>query len=52
MDTQYKKIVIDAMGGDYAPEAPVAGTLLALQKYPNLSGVCFAALWNRTMLPG
>lgn len=37
MDTQYKKIVIDAMGGDYAPEAPVAGTLLALQKYPNLS---------------
>lgn len=27
------KIVIDAMGGDFAPEAPVRGALLAREKY-------------------
>ncbi|MBO6158401.1 MAG: phosphate acyltransferase PlsX [Firmicutes bacterium] len=32
-----KKIVIDAMGGDYAPEAPVEGALLALEKDPSLN---------------
>ena len=29
-------IYIDAMGGDYAPEAPVRGSLDALRKYPEL----------------
>ena len=27
------KIIIDAMGGDFAPEAPVRGALLAREKY-------------------
>ena len=27
------KIIIDAMGGDFAPEAPVRGALLACEKY-------------------
>lgn len=31
------KLVIDAMGGDYAPKAPVEGALLALEKFPSLS---------------
>lgn len=35
-DKQYK-IVVDAMGGDDAPQAPVGGALLALEKYPELS---------------
>ncbi len=30
------RIYIDAMGGDYAPEAPVRGTVDALRKYPGL----------------
>jgi len=30
------KIYIDAMGGDYAPEAPVRGSVEALRKFPNL----------------
>jgi len=30
------KIYIDAMGGDYAPEAPVRGTIEALRKFPGL----------------
>ena len=32
-----RTIVIDAMGGDYAPQAPVEGALLCLEKYPDLS---------------
>jgi len=31
------KIVIDAMGGDYAPQAPVGGALMALEMNPELS---------------
>lgn len=31
------RIVVDAMGGDYAPKAPVEGALLALEKYPDLT---------------
>lgn len=31
------KIVIDAMGGDYAPQAPVNGALMALEMNPELS---------------
>lgn len=34
--TEYK-IVVDAMGGDYAPQAPVGGALLALSQCPELS---------------
>lgn len=30
------KIFVDAMGGDYAPEAPCAGVIEALRKYPDL----------------
>ena len=30
------KIVLDAMGGDFAPEAPVAGALKALKEFPDL----------------
>ena len=30
------KIVIDAMGGDFAPLAPVKGALLAREKYPDV----------------
>ena len=30
------KIVIDAMGGDFAPQAPVKGALLAREKYPDV----------------
>ena len=30
------KIYIDAMGGDYAPEAPVRGSIEALRKFPGL----------------
>ena len=29
-------IYVDAMGGDYAPEAPVRGTLEALRAFPDL----------------
>ena len=32
-----RTIVINAMGGDYAPQAPVEGALLCLEKYPDLS---------------
>lgn len=32
-----RKIVIDAMGGDYAPSAPVAGALLALEAHKDLT---------------
>ncbi len=31
------KIAIDGMGGDYAPQAPVNGALLALERNPELS---------------
>lgn len=31
------RIFVDAMGGDDAPKAPVAGTIEALRKYPDLS---------------
>ncbi len=31
------RIFVDAMGGDDAPQAPVAGTIEALRKYPDLS---------------
>ena len=30
------KIAIDAMGGDFAPQAPVKGALLAREKYPDV----------------
>ena len=33
------RIVVDAMGGDNAPKAPVEGAVLAMQKYPGLSVV-------------
>lgn len=33
------KIVIDGMGGDYAPQAPVNGALMALEMNPELSVV-------------
>ncbi len=31
------RIFVDAMGGDDAPQAPVAGAIEALRKYPNVS---------------
>ena len=31
------KIALDAMGGDFAPENPVAGAVLALREYPEIS---------------
>ena len=33
------KILIDAMGGDYAPQGPVDGALLACERHPELSVV-------------
>lgn len=33
------KIFIDAMGGDFAPQAPVAGTIEALRRFPQLKVV-------------
>ena len=36
MEQQMRHIVIDAMGGDYAPAAPIEGALAALKKYPSL----------------
>lgn len=33
------KIFIDAMGGDFAPQAPVAGTIEALRRFPKLEVV-------------
>ncbi|MGN0778233.1 MAG: phosphate acyltransferase PlsX [Aristaeellaceae bacterium] len=30
------RIFLDAMGGDYAPQAPVAGAIEALRRFPNL----------------
>ena len=30
------KIFVDAMGGDFAPQAPVEGAVEALNKYPDL----------------
>lgn len=33
------KIFIDAMGGDFAPQSPVAGTIEALRRFPNLEVV-------------
>ena len=30
------RIFVDAMGGDNAPQAPVAGTIEALRRYPGL----------------
>lgn len=38
------KIFIDAMGGDYAPQAPVAGTIEALRRFPALEVVLAGAL--------
>lgn len=35
------RIFVDAMGGDYAPQAPVQGAIEALRKYPELT-VCLA----------
>ena len=31
------KILVDAMGGDYAPKAPVEGALIALERHSDLS---------------
>ena len=36
MENRTRHIVVDAMGGDYAPEAPIQGALLALEKHPFL----------------
>lgn len=30
------KVIVDAMGGDHAPEAPVLGALKALEEDPQL----------------
>ena len=30
------RIAIDAMGGDFAPQAPVKGALLARERYPEV----------------
>ncbi|MGA0850232.1 MAG: phosphate acyltransferase, partial [Chthoniobacterales bacterium] len=30
------KVALDAMGGDYAPQATVAGAVLALREFPKL----------------
>ena len=38
------KIFIDAMGGDFAPQAPVAGTIEALRRFPALEVVLAGAL--------
>lgn len=38
------KIFIDAMGGDYAPQAPVEGTIEALRRFPELEVVLAGAL--------
>lgn len=37
MEETMKTIIIDGMGGDYAPAGPVDGALRALALYPNLS---------------
>lgn len=36
MSNEIRTIVIDAMGGDYAPQGPVGGALLALKEHDNL----------------
>ena len=44
METKIK-IVVDAMGGDYAPEVPVQGAVEALQENTNIKRflrLCFA----------
>ena len=33
------KIFVDAMGGDYAPQAPVEGAIEALRRYPEIEVV-------------
>ena len=33
------KVFVDAMGGDFAPQAPVEGSIEALRRYPNLEVV-------------
>ena len=38
------KIFIDAMGGDYAPKAPVEGTIEALRHFPELEVVLAGAI--------
>lgn len=38
------KIFIDAMGGDFAPQAPVAGAIEALRRFPALEVVLAGAL--------
>lgn len=38
------KIFIDAMGGDYAPQAPVEGTIEALRRFPELEVVLAGAI--------
>ncbi len=38
------RIFVDAMGGDYAPQAPVAGAIEALRRWPNLELVLGGAL--------
>ena len=30
------RIFVDAMGGDYAPQAPVEGTIEALRRFPEI----------------
>ena len=36
---QIMKIFVDAMGGDFAPQAPVEGAVEALRRYPNIEVV-------------
>ena len=38
------KIFVDAMGGDFAPQAPVAGAIEALRRYPNIEVVLAGAI--------
>ena len=38
------KIFVDAMGGDFAPEAPCAGVIEALRKYPDLEVILAGVL--------
>ena len=38
------KIFVDAMGGDFAPQAPVEGVIEALRRFPQLEVVLAGAI--------
>ena len=38
------KIFVDAMGGDFAPQAPVEGAIEALRRYPQIEVVLSGVL--------